>query len=84
MDAGVNSPDNLAYFEAMHAYAEGEIARGTALRSITRHMLGLYHGAPGARRWRRALSDPTRLARNDPSLLREALEEVEGGVAAAA
>jgi tRNA-dihydrouridine synthase A len=47
------------------------------LRSVARHMLGLYHGAPKARLWRRMLSDSERLKRNDPGLLLEALEAVE-------
>ena len=47
------------------------------LRSITRHILGLYHGQPHARIWRRMLSDSQRLKGNDPALLLEALEIVE-------
>ena len=47
------------------------------LRGIARHMLGLYHGQPHARIWRRMLSDSERLKRNDPALLLEALEIVE-------
>ena len=47
------------------------------LRAITRHILGLYHGQPHARIWRRMLSDSERLKRNDPALLLEALEIVE-------
>ncbi|HUG77720.1 MAG TPA: tRNA dihydrouridine(20/20a) synthase DusA [Burkholderiales bacterium] len=47
------------------------------LRSITRHMLGLYHGERRARLWRRMLCDPERLERNDPRLLLDALEMVE-------
>jgi tRNA-dihydrouridine synthase A len=38
-------------------YIESEIARGTPLRHITRHILGLYNGRPGARRWRRHLTE---------------------------
>ncbi|HEX7030578.1 MAG TPA: tRNA dihydrouridine(20/20a) synthase DusA [Gammaproteobacteria bacterium] len=38
-------------------YMQRELANGTPLRSMTRHMLGLYQGMPGARRWRRALSE---------------------------
>ncbi len=63
---------------AMAAYAARQGAAGVALRHVTRHMLGLYHHAPRARVWRRMLSDPARLARNDPRLLLEALETVEG------
>ena len=40
--------------------------QGVRLRDIARHVLGLYHGQPGARRWRRELSDPAVLDRNDP------------------
>ena len=48
-----------------------------SLRQVTRHMLGLYHGHPRARLWRRMLSDCAALKRNDPDLLLEALEAVE-------
>jgi tRNA-dihydrouridine synthase A len=44
--------------EAMVAYMEREQAqRGTAWHSIARHMMGLYNGLPGARRWRQVWSD---------------------------
>jgi tRNA-dihydrouridine synthase A len=61
----------------MHRYAAELVARGGHLRQLARHMLGLYHGAPRAKLWRRMLSDPARLARNDPALLLEAFEAVE-------
>jgi tRNA-dihydrouridine synthase A len=61
----------------MHAYASDEAAAGTPVRAIARHMLGLYHGRPNARTWRRMLSDAARLARNDPGLLLEAMESAE-------
>jgi tRNA-dihydrouridine synthase A len=47
------------------------------LRGIVRHMLGLYHGAPKARLWRRMLSDADALKHNRPDLLLEALALVE-------
>ena len=34
-----------------------ELAQGTSLGSITRHMLGLFAGRPGARAWRRYISE---------------------------
>jgi tRNA-dihydrouridine synthase A len=37
-------------------YIASELARGTHLAAMTRHMLGLFHGAPGARTWRRILT----------------------------
>jgi tRNA-dihydrouridine synthase A len=46
-------------FEAVELYKDyvaRELARGTHLAAMTRHMLGLFHGAPGARTWRRILT----------------------------
>ena len=60
------------------------MARGTSLRHVARHMLGLYHGHPRARLWRRMLSDPVCLASSKPALFLEALEVVAGGYAEAA
>ncbi|HVN01819.1 MAG TPA: tRNA dihydrouridine(20/20a) synthase DusA, partial [Caulobacteraceae bacterium] len=37
-------------------YVRAELARGTRLAAMTRHMLGLFHGRPGARAWRRILT----------------------------
>jgi tRNA-dihydrouridine synthase A len=69
---------------AMYEYAAEQRSSGTALRHITRHMLGLYHGHPRARLWRRMLSDPARLAANDPRLLLDACDAVEAAPALAA
>jgi tRNA-dihydrouridine synthase A len=63
---------------AMHAYAAEEVRKGNSLRSVARHMLGLYHGTRRARLWRRMLSDATLLRPNDPDLFLKALEAVEG------
>jgi len=43
--------------ERLRPYIAEELARGTWLSRITRHMLGLYHGEPGGRLWRRVLSE---------------------------
>ena len=37
-------------------YMRAELARGTHLAAMTRHMLGLFHARPGARAWRRILT----------------------------
>jgi tRNA-dihydrouridine synthase A len=37
-------------------YVRAELARGTHMAAMTRHMLGLFHGRPGARTWRRILT----------------------------
>jgi tRNA-dihydrouridine synthase A len=50
--------------------------RGLKLNSITRHMLGLTAGLPGARAFRQMLSDPKKLAGGDPRLLLEAASQI--------
>ncbi len=62
---------------ALLPYATAQLARGTSLRAITRHVLGLYHGVRGGRRFRQLLSDAARLHDADTSLLQDALRVVE-------
>jgi len=63
---------------ALQPYVEAQLRRtreagvGPKLNSITRHLLGLAAGQPGARQFRRMLSDSKRLAAGDASLLLEA------------
>ncbi len=57
----------------MHAYAVEQVSQGTPLRAVVRHMLGLYHGRPNAKSWRRMLSDPQLLAANAPGILYDAV-----------
>jgi tRNA-dihydrouridine synthase A len=61
-----------AVLERMADYARRELARGERLPSITRHMLGLYAGEPGARDYRRLLSEGARTPGAGPELLRQA------------
>jgi tRNA-dihydrouridine synthase A len=42
--------------ERYKPYVARELAKGTHLAAMTRHMLGFFHGAPGARAWRRILT----------------------------
>lgn len=68
--------------QAMKRYCEAHPQ--VPLRSIARHMLGLYHGTRRARLWRRILSDSAALAKNDAALLLRAHEAVETDYARAA
>ena len=66
-------------FDVMAGYAEymrTELEQGTRLADMTRHCLGLFAGMPGARHFRRLLSDHKRLLANDLSLVDEALNQV--------
>ena len=62
-----------AAVDRMSDYLRREAARGTAPRHVVRHMLGLYQGLPGARQWRRQLSDATVLERDGAEVLERAL-----------
>jgi tRNA-dihydrouridine synthase A len=61
-----------ALLERMAHYAEREVARGTRLAAITRHMLGLYGGEPGAREFRRLLSHAAHAPGAGAQLIRDA------------
>ena len=73
-----------AIVEDMFAYAADQVSAGKPLRAIVRHMLGLYHGQPNARVWRRMLSDARLLAANQPDLLLDAMQATEDGMSALA
>ncbi|MDX2264838.1 MAG: tRNA dihydrouridine(20/20a) synthase DusA [Hyphomicrobiales bacterium] len=51
------APSLDAACEAMVRYCEGVLRQGGKLSAVTRHMLGLFQGAPGARAYRRLLSE---------------------------
>lgn len=48
--------DRLAALERFRPFLEEELAAGARLNQIVRHILGLFHGVPGARAWRRRLT----------------------------
>ena len=55
MDKTVESRDDV--IAALLHYTERQLAGGAQLNHITRHILGLYQGVPGARKFRRHLSE---------------------------
>ena len=73
---GHDQVDRMAVAMAMADYAEGECAKGTKLIAITRHMLGLMHGLPGAKAWRRSLSEDARGDDASPDVIRHATEKL--------
>jgi len=68
--------------QRLYAYAQTQLAagRGTILRHMARHYLGLMHGLHGARAWRQMLSDAELLKANRAELILEAWAEVEKGL----
>ncbi len=60
----------------LQPYVEAELARGTALKHISRHLLGLYQGEPGARAFRRTISEGAHLPGAGWRLLEQALAQL--------
>ncbi|MEJ2693516.1 MAG: tRNA dihydrouridine(20/20a) synthase DusA [Candidatus Thiodiazotropha sp.] len=58
-------------------FVDSELAEGVPLNRITRHILGLFHGRPGARRFRRVLSEGAHLPGADSRLITQAAAEVK-------
>lgn len=55
-------------------YIIAQWQNGVEVKHITRHILGLFHGIPGGKRWRRYLSDHSHLVHTDMSILLKALD----------
>jgi tRNA-dihydrouridine synthase A len=55
-------------------YVEERLARGAPLQTMTRHLLGIYHGEPGGRQFRRHLSESAHRAGADAALILRAIE----------
>ena len=70
----VRDPSEVA--RAMLPYVETHLAGGGRLGQITRHMLGLFAGRPGARAWRRVLSQGAHRPGAGPELIEAALAQV--------
>jgi tRNA-dihydrouridine synthase A len=66
-------PSRAVLLERMQRYAARELAAGGRLAPIVRHMLGLYSGEPGAREFRRILSEGARVEGVGAELLRRAI-----------
>lgn len=67
-----NTVSREAMLDRMAHYAARETAKGESLSSITRHMLGLRAGEPGAREYRRLLSEGACAPGASPDLIRQA------------
>ena len=59
--------------ESMSIYLERQVEKGTAVKHISRHLLGLFQGLPGAKAWRRYLSENAFRDDNNTRLLVQAL-----------
>lgn len=76
------APDPAQVVDAMRPYIADHLAQGGRLHQITRHMLGLFTGKPGARGWRRVLSENASRGGAGLDVLDRALAEVQTAAAA--
>ena len=72
------TPDTTAEdaVRAMLPYIEAHLSAGGRLHQITRQMLGLFSGRPGARAWRRMLSEGATVSGAGPELVKQALAQL--------
>lgn len=68
--------DAISVIESLYPYIESELAKGTYLGHMTRHILGIFQGIPGARQWRRHLSENAHKAGADLKVVEDALTYV--------
>ena len=73
-------PSRHEVIEGMIPYTERWLSQGVYLSRISRHLLTLFNGRPGARGWRRTLSEKAHLPGAGVEVIREALAGVPEGV----
>ncbi len=80
---GPEGPTAEAVVEAMLPYIDRHVTEGGKLGNITRHMLGLFAGRPGARLWRRTLSEQAHKPGAGPEVVMQALRAIQDAQEAA-
>jgi tRNA-dihydrouridine synthase A len=70
-------PERLNILEHFLPYVDEELTKGTALRHITRHILGLFQSQPGGKKFRRYLSENAYKSGADLNVLNQAMQLVQ-------
>ena len=76
-DGSAPTPGRSEVMAQFMDYCELELAKGTRLNQMTRHILGLYQGLPGARRFRRVISENAHKPGAGIEVLQQALRQLE-------
>jgi tRNA-dihydrouridine synthase A len=71
---GPVTPDRASVVEAMTDYLRRQVRQGVPVKHVSRHLLGLFMGEPGARSWRRYISENAHREDDNVDLLLEALQ----------
>ncbi|MGF1610882.1 MAG: tRNA dihydrouridine(20/20a) synthase DusA [Kiloniellales bacterium] len=69
-------PSREQVVERLLPYARAQVTQGVPVQAITRHILGLFNGLPGARLWRRALSEGACRPGAGAEVIEQALEQL--------
>jgi tRNA-dihydrouridine synthase A len=77
LDPEYSSPQRSEVVQKMVEYARKQTGLGIPVKHISRHMLGLFQGLPGAKRWKRWISENAHKQDADYRLLAKALEHFE-------
>ncbi len=72
------TPSRLEVMKQFMTYMQAELEQGTRLNQMTRHILGLYQGLPGARQFRRVISENAHKKDAGLEVVSQALAAVEG------
>ena len=72
------APSRRKVIEALVPYAERHLSAGGRLNNIARHILGLYHGRPRARAFRRHIAEQAPREGAGAAVLLEAMRIAEG------
>lgn len=73
---GTDLPTRESVIEALSEYMEDQVRVGVPVKHVTRHVLGLFQGMPGAKAWRRYISERAHLDDSNPGLLLDALAQM--------
>ncbi|MFW5453577.1 tRNA dihydrouridine(20/20a) synthase DusA [Thioalkalivibrio sulfidiphilus] len=71
-------PSRHQVVERFLPYVEARLAQGVPLQAMTRHILGLFQGVPGARAWRRTISENAHRAGAGVEVIQAAAQRVPG------
>lgn len=69
-------PSRHQIIEQLMPYVQRDFSRGNSISKITRHILGLFQGQPGARAWRRHISENAHRKEATPELITQAARMV--------
>ncbi len=64
----------------LSGYARQQVSQGVPVKKISRHTLGLFHGKPGARQWRRYISENAHLDAGNDRLMVQALDAMKNSI----